>query len=118
MATDEEMTYVLFLYGDIQWSRSVFYYEATRIGFGTYPGRGGISYNLPQADSDDTILDLANLTNIGRPGIFAFRVDQESIILPPSNYRCILYKCVVVQKDKVNQGYTICWHMSLKLRYL
>ena len=102
MATDEEMTYILFLYGDIQWSRSN---RATRIGFWSYPGRGGTSYNLPQADSDDTILDLENLSNIGRPGIFAFRVDQESIILPPSNYRCILYKCVVVQKDKVNHGY-------------
>ena len=83
MATDEEMTYILFLYGDIQWSRSGYYNKTARIGFDS--GRGGTSYNLPQADSDDTILDLENMSNIGRPGIFAFRVDQEAVILPQCN---------------------------------
>ena len=80
MATDEEMTYVLFLYGDIQWSKGGYYNETARIGFDSRT-----SYDLPQADSDDTILDLENMSNIGRPGIFAFRVDQEAVILPPSN---------------------------------
>lgn len=75
------MTFVLFLYGDIQWSHGSYYYGIARIGFDSGTG---IGYNLPQAINEDRILDLENLSNIGRPGIFAFRVDQESVILPSS----------------------------------
>ena len=73
IASDGEMTFVLFLYEDIQWSN-----EFTRIGFDSGTG---IGYNLPQ----EILNNLESLSNIERPGIFAFRVDQgSSILLSPS----------------------------------
>ena len=76
IASDGEMTFVLFLYDDIQWSN-----EFTRIGFDSGTGMG---YNLPQ-EIFNNILNLESLSNIERPGIFAFRVDQGSgILLSPS----------------------------------
>ena len=80
IASDGEMTFVLFLYDDIQWSNS-----NTRIGFDSGTG---IGYNLPQ-EILSNLLNLESLSNIERPGIFAFRVDKGSgILLSPSKTYC------------------------------
>ena len=81
IASDGEMTFVLFLYGDIQWYSSV----STLIGFYS---RTGISYSFPQ-EILNNLLNLESLSNIEHPGIFAFRVDQDSgILLSPSKTYC------------------------------
>ena len=70
LTTDGNATFVLFLYGDIQWTSGF-----TNIGFNS---RSSDSfYNLP-----DSAIDLETLSNIGSPGVFVFRVDQETIQLP------------------------------------
>ena len=60
-------TVVLFLYEDMQWSSGL-----SSIGFN--------SENSHYQESSN--MDLETLTNIGQPGIFAFRVDQENIQFP------------------------------------
>ena len=80
IASDGEMTFVLFLYEDIQWSNN-----NTRIGFDSGTG---IGYNLPQ-EILNNLLNLGNLSNIERPGIFVFRVDEDSgVILSLSETYC------------------------------
>ena len=76
IATDGDMTFVLFLYQEIQWGR-----ERTNVGFNS--GNPSQFYNLPEAQFGDLVLDLDSLSNFGRPGIFAFRVDQEDVMPPP-----------------------------------
>ena len=74
IASDGEMTFVLFLYENIQWSD-----DNTRIGFDSGTG---IGYNFPQ-EILSNLLNLESLSNIERPGIFSFRVNQDSgVILP------------------------------------
>jgi hypothetical protein len=77
IATDGSLTFVLFLYQDIQWS------IASSIGFNS--GDPNRFYNLPESQLRNLVLDLEMFSNIGRPGIFAFRVDQEDIILPSTS---------------------------------
>lgn len=61
---------MLFLYGDIQWEGT-----STSVGFNS---RNVDSFY----DLRDTRTDLETLSNIGRPGIFVFKVEQELIQLP------------------------------------
>ena len=72
IATDGSETYVVFLYQRISWSR------LTTVGFNA--GSGFRGYNL--FVTFDEILNLPNLSNVGIPGAFYFRVDQNFIMLP------------------------------------
>ena len=76
LTTDGNATYVMFLYRDIQWESS-----DTTIGFNA--GDGIRSYNLPEASTITGILNLEISSNVGIPGAFYFRVDQENIVTPP-----------------------------------
>ena len=78
LATDGTVTYVMFHYGDIQWSR-----DPTTIGFTA--GEGRPSFNLPQSFTDQTLEDLGSNSNVGTPGAYYFRLDQDTVILPSSN---------------------------------
>ena len=76
IATDGSATYVLFLYRDIQWSSG-----RTTIGFNA--GDRVRFFNLPDATLVfDAVFNLDNRTNSGRPGVFMFRVDQDTILQP------------------------------------
>ena len=68
------MTYVIFIYGDIQWAGR----RRTTIGFNA--GSRQESYTLPESFSADAILDLENTSNVGRRGFYIFRVDQPTIV--------------------------------------
>ena len=76
IATDNNTntTVVLFLYGDI-------HSDFTSISIGFNSDNRSRYYNM-----ESSTMDLKTLTNIGQPGIFAFRVDQENIIFPKSKY--------------------------------
>ena len=66
LMTDGETSYVCFLYDVIQWG------EGAGIGFNA--GDGNRSFTVPGALTNET-LELANRSNIGRPGVFIYRVD-------------------------------------------
>ena len=67
LMTDGETSYVCFLYEDIQWG------EGASIGFNAGDGTNR-SFTVPGALTNET-LELANRSNIGRPGVFIYRVD-------------------------------------------
>ena len=69
LACDGDATYVLFLYGDIQWSRN-------NIAIGFNGGDGVNFFNLPSAFTASGFSGLSNTSNVGIPGTFIFRVDQ------------------------------------------
>ena len=66
LATDSIKTVVMFLYDDIRWGAEA------QIGFNA--GDGLCFSSLPVALSSQTV-DLDNLTNSGKMGVFVFRVD-------------------------------------------
>ena len=66
LMTDGETSYVSFLYEDIQWG------EGAGIGFNV--GDGNRSFTVPGALTNKT-LDMENQSNVGRPGVFIYRVD-------------------------------------------
>ena len=78
IATDGSRTYVGFIYGDIQWGSST-----VTIGFNA--GDQSRSYTLPESFSDQAVLNLENTSNIGRQGIYIFRVDQLATSVPQSS---------------------------------
>ena len=68
LATDTVKTVALFIYEDIEWG------DGAQIGFNA--GDGQTSYMLPEALTEDT-LSMHNRTNVGRPGVFVFRIDSK-----------------------------------------
>ena len=64
----------MFLYHDIQWS-GVYYADGTRIGFNA--GDGVHYYIVPESVTADGVLNLDNTSNVGIPGMYIYRVDQD-----------------------------------------
>lgn len=77
IASDGSRTYVLFIYEDIQWP-SFGSLSTVTIGFNA--GDGTRSYTLPESFSSNDILNLESTSNVGRPGTYIFRVDQDSAL--------------------------------------
>lgn len=75
VATDGSKTFILFIYQDMQWSSS-----RTTIGFNA--GDGNRSYTLPGSSNAEYVLNLENTSNVGVPGVYIFRVDQDSVVEP------------------------------------
>ena len=70
LATDGIQSVSIFIYHDIQWGASA------QIGFNL--GDGFVSFTFPEALTPQTI-DIDQLSNVGRRGIFAFRIDSECV---------------------------------------
>ena len=71
LATDGDKSFLLFSYGDIQWSGGGF------IGF--------ISPITQLVITDSGINSFENIettSNVGIPGLYIYRVDQEDVIEP------------------------------------
>ena len=77
LATDGSRTFVAFLYEDIQWSGIFF---STTIGFNA--GDGVRSFTLPESLTAEGVLNLENTSNVGIPGVYIFRVDQNEVETP------------------------------------
>ena len=45
-------------------------------------GDGTVSYTIPGSLTEE-IINIDSTTNVGVPGMWVFRVDQEQLILPP-----------------------------------
>ena len=74
LATDGELSFVTFLYADIQWTNGV----------------QGAGIDIPGTSSDDLFIpgsfsDARNLpttSNVGVPGMWMYRVDSSDFIFP------------------------------------
>jgi len=69
----------MFLYRDIQWGDS-----GTSIGFNAGDGVRGFNLDF------SSVFELVSSSNVGIPGTFIFRVDQNSILPPKGNTICAL----------------------------
>ena len=87
MATDGNRTYVYFLYRDLPWGDS-----STVIGFNA--GDGVRSFTLPLSQTN-SVRDIVHTSNIGVPGVYIFRVDQETILQPPITIGKILLHNII-----------------------
>ena len=81
IATDGEQTYVLLLYRDIQWERN-FNDRVANVGFSVTDSARQYGFNLFDFIAAGSPIDLPNLSNVGIPGVFHFRVDQDAVMLP------------------------------------
>ena len=64
----------MFLYHDIQWGE-----DTSTIGFNAGDGIRSFTLSDRHTASD---LNLDSSSNVGIPGAFFFRVDQDEVILP------------------------------------
>jgi hypothetical protein len=71
LVTDGERSFVFFSYGVIQWS------ERANIGFDSDSSYFMLSGALTPASQD-----IEESSNVGEPGLFVHRVDQENILHP------------------------------------
>jgi hypothetical protein len=67
LATNGTVTLAAFLYKDIEWGRA-------QIGFNA--GDGYSSFMLNEALTDETI-NVGELSNVEKPGVFMFRIDSK-----------------------------------------
>ena len=72
LATDTLKTVVVFIYDVIE--------QGSRAQVGFNAGDGYTFFMLPVALTNQT-LDLENLTNSGKPGVFVYRIDSEYLYL-------------------------------------
>lgn len=72
LSSDGTSTFVAFLYDDIQWGTN-----SVIIGFNA--GDGTRSFTLPESLTTGGILNLETTSNVGIPGTYIFRVDQQDI---------------------------------------
>ncbi|CAM2709227.1 unnamed protein product [Rotaria socialis] len=77
LCTDEDRSFIFFLYHDLQWANpynhSYYYAQA-----GFHNGNRNVSEQLPNSGTED-VVELSNESNVNTPGLFAFRVDAETI---------------------------------------
>lgn len=87
MGTDERRAYVIFLYadGEIQWTTG----DASDgvNGFGGTPAQAGFNagdrirfFNVPGSRTAE-IIKIANTSNVNKPGVWVFRIDDERIVI-------------------------------------
>ena len=78
LAVSGDQTFIIYLYADnlIQWSHS------GRALAGYNAGDGIVSYTIPGSLTEE-IINIDSTTNVGVPGMWVFRVDQEQLTLPP-----------------------------------
>lgn len=81
LMTDGETSYVCFIFEEIQWGGGA--------GVGFNAGDGNRSLTVPGALTSET-LELGNHSNIGRPGVFIYRVDGT--YFNHKSWDCIVHK--------------------------
>ena len=78
MATDGQRTFVIFDYLDIRWTDAS-YSGSAGIIIGFNAGHSNKSFTL---EMGETLPLIGSTSNVGVPGIYIFRVDQEIVIHP------------------------------------
>ena len=87
LATNGNKTFVLFLYHDIKWS------IATLIGFNV--GDGVNYYIVPESLTADGVLNLDSTSNVGIPGMYIYRVDQDPCMYNVLSQHYVLLCCMM-----------------------
>ena len=72
LVTDGERSLILFSYGDIQW------------GHGAYPSLRYLDNIVFPENRTNGTQNIATKSNVGIPGLYIYRVDQEDVIEPSS----------------------------------
>lgn len=91
LATDGEVSFVFFIYGDIEWGFS-------NIGFRN--SDGSRNFMVPGALTSRTV-DIELTSNVGVPGLYIYRVDLEQILGPNG----------IVSIQKLIHSERIEWHI-------
>ena len=89
------MTFVFFIYGDIQWG------DGAHIGFSA--GDGTRSFMVPRALTNQT-LNVDEGSNVGVTGVYIYRVDWYSVFGPRDGEKL---KLLVILTTR-----NICWANS------
>ena len=77
LAMDGQLSFVTFLYDDIQWTES-----QTGFSHAGIDGGDGVRFvNLPGSSSHE-IRNLVTTSNVGVNGMWMYRVDSSDIIFP------------------------------------
>ena len=96
----------MFFYQDVQWSTS-----STNIGFNAGDGIRG--FNLPRPEGSSTFVNVDDTSNTGFPGVYFFRVDQDSIVEPPS---CKFVEfCSLAMLDLLHTALKHAYHTSCNI---
>ena len=83
LAVSGNQTFVIYLYADglIQWTRDGEALAGYNVGDGIF------SYTIPLSLKED-IRNITSTSNVGRPGMWVFRVDQEDLFNPSCEEIC------------------------------
>ena len=73
IAADQQMTFVFFIYGDIQWG------DGANVGFNAGDDTG--SFMVQDALTNQT-LNIDEGSNVGMTGVYIYRVDLCSVLGP------------------------------------
>ena len=73
ITTDGVQSFAIFLYNEIQWVLEYDPLYPAKVGFSD-----GISMNIPGSGAPE-IINITTRSNVGRPGIWVFRIDGENI---------------------------------------
>ena len=95
IAADQEITFVFFIYGDIQWG--------SRANIGFDAGDGTRSFMVPGALTNQT-LNIDEGSNVGVTGVYIYRVDLCSVLGPRDGEKP---KLLMVLSTR-----NICWENS------
>lgn len=81
LATNGNTTYAMSLYRDINWGN-----RDSTVGFNA--GDGVRFFMPPESFLDEGVLGLEDTSNVGPdyPGVWMFRIDQDTISQPPGTY--------------------------------
>ncbi len=79
MATDDQASYVTFLYNDIQWT------DLGHALAGINGGDGNRALTIRNSLSD-AITNLVTTSNVRMPGVWMYKVDSSAIIDPGAGF--------------------------------
>ena len=91
IATDQQLTFVFFIYDDIQWG------NGANIGFDA--GDGSRFFKVPDARTG-LVLTIDEGSNVGVTGLYIYCVDLSSVFGPNNG-------------EKAKAIREICWYLSI-----
>ena len=87
LATDSVRSFVIFLYadGEIQWTSGDSSHGVRGLG-GTSAQVGfnegdGVRHAVIPASYTDAVINITHTSNVGIPGVWIFRVDEETVVI-------------------------------------
>ena len=87
LVTDGALSFVIFLYGDIQWGSPV---ESNPAVAGVNVGDGIRQFNVSGSLTDD-IINIPTTTNVGVPGVWIFQLNAGNVSMDLNHCHCVLY---------------------------